>query len=61
MHSMAENRARQVSEVMLAEADLVLTMSPQQVREFHRWSGELENRVRILPEYVGLTDGEADS
>ena len=47
-----EHRARQVSEAMLGEADLVLVMSPRHVRALHRSFGGHSNKVYTLPEYA---------
>ncbi len=44
--------ARQVSEVMLEEAEIVLVMSPGHVRTLRRHSGSLSDEVYTLPEYA---------
>ncbi len=46
------HRARQVSEAMLEEAELVLVMSPRHVRALRRRSGGLSDEVYTLPEYA---------
>ena len=48
--------AKQVSETVLKEADLVLTMSPQHVAEIRRLFGTPPHKIYTLPEY---TDGAA--
>ena len=48
-----EHRARQVSEAMLGEADLlVLAMSPRQVATLQRRFRASPDRVYVLPEYA---------
>jgi len=47
-----EHRARQVSEAMLWEADLVLVMGPRHVATLRRRFGDLSERVYTLPEYA---------
>ncbi len=47
-----EHRARQVSEAMLGEADLVLAMSSRQVAAILRRFGLLPDKVYTLPEYA---------
>src|SRR5215216_8173994 len=47
-----EHRARQASEEMLEEADLVLAMGPRHVATLHRRFGDLSERVYALPEYA---------
>jgi len=47
-----EHRARQVSEEMLEEADLVLGMGPRHVATLRRRFGDLSERVYALPEYA---------
>ena len=44
--------ARQVSEAMLKEADLVLVMSPRHVTALRRSFGSLLDKVYTLPEYA---------
>lgn len=51
------HRARQVSEKVLEEADLVLAMSLRQVAELRRVFGD-SFEVHILPKYVGGVSGE---
>jgi protein-tyrosine-phosphatase len=46
------HRARQVSEEMLEEADLVLTMGPRHSATLHKHFGELPGKVYTLPEYT---------
>ena len=46
------HRARQVSEAMLEEAEIVLVMSPGHVRALRRHSGSLSDEVYTLPEYA---------
>src|SRR5919202_3336982 len=43
------HRARQVSEEMLKEADLVLTMGPRHSAALHKHFGHLPGRVYALP------------
>ena len=47
-----EHRARQVSEAMLGEADLVLAMGPRHVATLRRRFGSLSERIYALPEYA---------
>ena len=47
-----EHRARQVSEAMLGEADLVLVMGPRHVATLRRRFGGLSERIYTLPEYA---------
>src|SRR5215217_5371243 len=47
-----EHRARQVSEEMMGEADLVLGMGPRHVATLRRRFGDLSERVYALPEYA---------
>src|SRR5215218_6909609 len=47
-----EHRARQVSEGMLEEADLVLAMGPRHVATLRERFGGLSERVYALPEYA---------
>ncbi len=46
------HRARQVSEAMLEEAELVLVMSPRHVRALRQHSKSLSDEVYTLPEYA---------
>jgi protein-tyrosine phosphatase len=46
------HRARQVSEEMLEEADLVLTMGPRHSAALRRHFGDLQGKVYSLPEYA---------
>jgi protein-tyrosine-phosphatase len=46
------HRARQVSEAMLREANLVLAMSPRQVTALRQRFGASPDRVYALPEYA---------
>ncbi len=47
-----DHRARQVSETMLEEADLVLAMSPRHVAALHQNFGSLlDDKLYTLPEY----------
>ena len=53
------HRARQVSEKMLNEADLVLAMGPRHVATLRRHFGGLADKVYTLREYVtGASDPE---
>jgi protein-tyrosine-phosphatase len=53
------HRARQVSEAMMGEADIVLAMSLRQVEIFRRRFGLLlDNKVYTLPEYALGTSPE---
>jgi len=52
------HRARQVSEAMLEEADLVLVMGPRHVRALRRSFGSLAERVYTLPQYATGTATE---
>jgi protein-tyrosine phosphatase len=45
-----EHRARQVSEAMLEEADLVLAMGPRHVATLRQRFGDLSERVYALPQ-----------
>ena len=47
-----EHRARQVSEAMLAGADLVLAMNQRHVATLRRRFGGLSERIYTLPEYA---------
>ncbi len=53
------HRARQVSEEMLEEAEIVLVMSPGHVRALRRRSGSLSDEVYTLPEYATGVYSEA--
>jgi protein-tyrosine phosphatase len=53
------HRARQVSEAMLEEAEIVLGMSPGHVRALRRRSGSLSDEVYTLPEYATGVYSEA--
>ena len=56
------HRARQVSEAMIEEAELVLAMTPQHVATLRRLGGEPPRGIHTLPEYatgaagVGIPD-----
>ena len=50
--------ARQVSEGMIEEADLVLVMSPRHIRVLHRSFRSLAGKVYILPGYATDTSDE---
>ncbi|HZB81340.1 MAG TPA: hypothetical protein VE288_00645 [Rubrobacteraceae bacterium] len=53
------HRGRQVSEEMLKEADLVLTMGPRHSATLHKRFGELPDKVYTLPEYAtGISSEE---
>ena len=52
------HRARQVSESMLREADLVLTMSPRHVATLQERYGSLSHKVHTLPQYASGSTGE---
>ena len=52
-----EHRARQVSEAMLKEADLVLAMSPRHAAALNeRFGSRLDNKLHTLPEYASGGD-----
>lgn len=53
-----EHRARQVSEAMLGEADLVLAMSARQVAAIGRRFGLRPGKIYTLPEYAIGAPGE---
>ena len=52
--------ARQVSEEMLEEADLVLTMGPRHTATLRRKFEEFAPKVRALPEYAGNDSGHEE-
>ncbi len=53
------HRARQVSEAMLEEADLVLAMSPRHVAALHQNFGSLlDDKLHTLPEYASGVPSE---
>jgi protein-tyrosine-phosphatase len=53
------HRARQVSEAMLEEANLVLVMSPRHLRALRQHSESLSDEVYTLPEYAtGISSEE---
>lgn len=52
------HRARQASEAMLEEADLVLVMGPRHARALSRSFGGLADSVYTLPEYATETSTE---
>lgn len=52
------HRARQVSEAMLEEADLVLVMGPRHVVALRRSFKSLSDKVYTLPEYASVTSTE---
>ena len=54
----AGHSARQVSEGIIEEADLVLMMSPRHVRALHRSFGSLSDKVYILPGYATDSNSE---
>lgn len=51
-------RARQVSEPMLEEADLVLAMNPRHVAALRRLSEDSSHKIYTLPEYAKGTPSE---
>ncbi len=53
-----DHRARRVSEEMLEEADLVLTMGPRHVAALGRSFGSLSGKVYSLPQYALGASGE---
>jgi protein-tyrosine phosphatase len=53
-----DHRARQVSEEMLEETDLVLTMGPRHVAALRRLVGDLRGKVYTLPQYALGASGE---
>ena len=52
------HRARQVSEAMLEETDLVLVMGPRHVRALSRGFGSLADSIYTLPQYATGTPTE---
>jgi protein-tyrosine phosphatase len=52
------HRARQVSESMLREADLVLALSPRHIAELRKRYGSLSHKVYTLPGYASGAPGE---
>ncbi len=48
-----EHRARRLTDTMLEEADLVLTMEPWHVAKIREALGEVPEWVDVLPRYVG--------
>ncbi len=52
------HRARRVSEEMLEEADLVLTMGPRHVAALRGRFGDLPDKIYTLPEYATGASGE---
>ena len=52
------HHARQVSEEMLEEADLVLTMGPRHVAALRGRFGDLRGKIYTLPEYATGASGE---
>jgi protein-tyrosine phosphatase len=52
IYTRGRHHARQVSEAMLGEANLVLAMSPRQVAALRRRFGATLGRVYTLPEYA---------
>ena len=52
------HRARQVSEAMLEESDVVLTMNPRHAAELRRRFGSLSEKVYTLQEYTTGAPGE---
>ena len=57
---LGRHRARQVSEAMLREADLVLAMGPRHVATLRRRFGSLSEKVYTLPEYALDASGEEE-
>ncbi len=55
-----DHRARQVSEALLEDADLILTMSSRHVEELGQIYGNLSGRAYTLPEYTGGVGGIPD-
>jgi protein-tyrosine-phosphatase len=56
-----DHRARQVSEAMLEEADLVLAMSPRHVAALNRNFKNLsDNKLYTLPEYASGVSSEEE-
>jgi protein-tyrosine phosphatase len=53
-----DHRARRVSEGMLEEADLVLTMGPRHVAALRRLGADPKGKVYTLPEYALGASGE---
>jgi protein-tyrosine phosphatase len=52
------HRARQVSESMLREADLVLALSPRHMANLQERYGSLSHKVHTLPHYASGAPGE---
>jgi protein-tyrosine phosphatase len=52
------HRARQVSESMLREADLVLVLSPRHMAWLRKSYGSLSHKVHTLPRYASGAPGE---
>ncbi len=52
------HRARQVSEAMIGEAELVLTMTPQHAATLRRLGGDPPRGIYTLPEYASGVAGE---
>ena len=53
-----DHRATQVSESVLREADLVLTLSPQHMAQLRKRYSSLSHKIHTLPEYVSGTPGD---
>jgi protein-tyrosine phosphatase len=52
------HRARQVSESILREADLVLALSPRHIAQLRKRYGSLSHNVYTLPQYASGAPGE---
>lgn len=55
-----DHHARQISEKMVNEADLILTMSTQHTIELHRIFGNLARETCTLPEYANGGTGQKE-
>src|SRR4051794_4842521 len=53
-------RARQVSQTLLEEADLVVAMTPRHVAELRRLFGDASHKIYTLPEYAKGAPSEED-
>jgi protein-tyrosine phosphatase len=53
-----DHRARQVSESMLREADLVLALGPRHMAQLQEHYGSLSYKVHTLPQYASGAPGE---
>ena len=58
--SIAVHRSRQINAQMIAEADLILTMTSAHREKLHRCSATKATKIFLLSEYAGASEDVAD-